>query len=236
MESLRQSAPDRTLSDEEYDRLEEILDRFPSKDAMDLEEMDGFFAALICGPVAVPPSVYLSEIWGGEQSPFPTLEAVEEFLDLTMRHWNAMVREISSPDEIFLPYAAVLEGETIPRGNRWARGFLHGIDLAREGWDEVLRNEDKFAYLIPVFALVHEHDTDPETRSWTSPPGPELRNNLIAGLAVATQRFYNQFHAGSRPAPSAESRRPKRKIGRNEPCPCGSGKKYKQCCAKVTVQ
>ncbi|WP_421315948.1 SEC-C metal-binding domain-containing protein [Aeromonas veronii] len=20
------------------------------------------------------------------------------------------------------------------------------------------------------------------------------------------------------------------KIGRNEPCPCGSGKKYKQCC------
>ena len=27
---------------------------------------------------------------------------------------------------------------------------------------------------------------------------------------------------------------PKRvaKIGRNEPCPCGSGKKYKQCCGK----
>lgn len=24
--------------------------------------------------------------------------------------------------------------------------------------------------------------------------------------------------------------RPKRKIGRNEPCPCGSGKKYKHCC------
>ena len=23
-----------------------------------------------------------------------------------------------------------------------------------------------------------------------------------------------------------------RKIGRNEPCPCGSGKKYKQCCGK----
>ena len=22
------------------------------------------------------------------------------------------------------------------------------------------------------------------------------------------------------------------KIGRNEPCPCGSGKKYKQCCGK----
>ena len=24
----------------------------------------------------------------------------------------------------------------------------------------------------------------------------------------------------------------KKKIGRNDPCPCGSGKKYKQCCGK----
>ncbi|WP_462431052.1 SEC-C metal-binding domain-containing protein, partial [Bilophila wadsworthia] len=22
------------------------------------------------------------------------------------------------------------------------------------------------------------------------------------------------------------------KVGRNEPCPCGSGKKYKKCCGK----
>ena len=26
------------------------------------------------------------------------------------------------------------------------------------------------------------------------------------------------------------------KVGRNEPCPCGSGKKYKNCCAKAAVQ
>jgi len=24
----------------------------------------------------------------------------------------------------------------------------------------------------------------------------------------------------------------KKKIGRNDPCPCGSGKKYKKCCGK----
>ncbi|MCY3793816.1 MAG: SEC-C metal-binding domain-containing protein, partial [Gammaproteobacteria bacterium] len=27
--------------------------------------------------------------------------------------------------------------------------------------------------------------------------------------------------------------RSERKVGRNEPCPCGSGRKYKQCCGKV---
>jgi preprotein translocase subunit SecA len=23
------------------------------------------------------------------------------------------------------------------------------------------------------------------------------------------------------------------KVGRNDPCPCGSGKKFKQCCGKI---
>ena len=35
---------------------------------------------------------------------------------------------------------------------------------------------------------------------------------------------------------SAAKPRPVRveqKIGRNDPCPCGSGKKYKKCCGKV---
>ena len=29
-------------------------------------------------------------------------------------------------------------------------------------------------------------------------------------------------------------KRTDKKVGRNEPCPCGSGKKYKQCCGKLT--
>lgn len=28
----------------------------------------------------------------------------------------------------------------------------------------------------------------------------------------------------------AEARRPVTKVGRNDPCPCGSGRKYKKCC------
>ena len=45
---------------------------------------------------------------------------------------------------------------------------------------------------------------------------------------------------GEAPAESAEAEEHKpftrqgRKIGRNEPCPCGSGKKYKQCHGKLT--
>ena len=35
---------------------------------------------------------------------------------------------------------------------------------------------------------------------------------------------------GKRKVPEAPA--PKAKVGRNEPCPCGSGKKYKHCCGK----
>ena len=36
--------------------------------------------------------------------------------------------------------------------------------------------------------------------------------------------------------PATDCGRKKRKIGRNQPCPCGSGKKYKKCCGKPEIQ
>jgi uncharacterized protein len=52
------------LTDAEYDRLAGILNGFCGEHAMNLEELDGFFAALICSPDLVRPSEYLPELWG----------------------------------------------------------------------------------------------------------------------------------------------------------------------------
>jgi len=35
--------------------------------------------------------------------------------------------------------------------------------------------------------------------------------------------------------PLPQPRQGARRIGRNDPCPCGSGKKYKQCCGKKDI-
>src|SRR3954454_8519364 len=56
---------ERPLTDAEYDRPADTLNRFHGEGAMNLEQLDGFFAALICGPDRVHPSEYLPEIWGG---------------------------------------------------------------------------------------------------------------------------------------------------------------------------
>lgn len=88
--------------------------------------------------------------------------------------------------------------------------------------------------LLPVLALAHENDPDPELRSWKTPPGPELRKEVLGGLSVATQRLWDYFRSGSSRTP-ARGPATSSKVGRNDPCYCGSGKKYKRCCGSVTV-
>jgi len=38
------------------------------------------------------------------------------------------------------------------------------------------------------------------------------------------------FSSGDEPLKKRPAKRDEKKIGRNVPCPCGSGKKYKKCC------
>ena len=80
------------LTDAELNKLADVLKRFGDKRAMNLEMLDGFFAALICGPNDVPPSEYLPEIWGGDmvnEAAFRTKPILQEFISLVARHWNA---------------------------------------------------------------------------------------------------------------------------------------------------
>src|SRR3954469_3029718 len=97
---------ERPLTDAEYDRLADTLNRFHGEGAMNLEQLDGFFAALICGPDRVHPSEYLPEIWGGsemaDEEAFASQPQLKDFLDLVMRHWNAIAETLQSGD-VHLP-------------------------------------------------------------------------------------------------------------------------------------
>jgi hypothetical protein len=60
---------------------------------MNMEPLDGYFAALIAGPDMVMPSEYLPEIWGEDFS-FATDDQASDILGLLMRHWNTIVGEM----------------------------------------------------------------------------------------------------------------------------------------------
>ena len=229
------------LTDKEFDRLEELLLQSDGEGAMNLEELDGFFAALICGPEIVLPSEYLPEIWGfesgGGDAPFDSVQELQEFLDLLMRHWNNIAHTLSS-GEIFLP-VLLEEDDGIAHGNDWAWGFMRGVDMRREAWLELFDDEEHRGLLLPILVLFHEHDPDPEMRPYKDPVSAELREKLIVGAAAAVTIIYKYFASHRRMAAPAHDkvapRRRQSKVGRNDPCPCGSGKKYKRCCGQASV-
>jgi uncharacterized protein len=87
MRTFTQNDP---LTDAEIDRLRD----FPKGGrAMNVEALDGFFAALIAGPQNVMPSEYYTQVFGGEMSDvceFASLDEANEILGLMMRHWNTI--------------------------------------------------------------------------------------------------------------------------------------------------
>jgi uncharacterized protein len=189
----------------------------------------------------VRPSEYLREIWGGDtlggEGWRDELE-LQEFLDLIMRHWNGVARTLYA-GQPFLPF--LLEDDAgISHANDWAQGFMRGMNLRREDWAGLLDDEDHGGLLVPILARAHEYDPDPEMRPYKEPVSAERREQLIVGVAASVPAIYRYFASQRRLSTRAERevathRRFGPKVGRNDPCPCGSGKKFKKCCGQVTV-
>lgn len=227
--------------DPETEALEELLDQLWDDGAMDLEELDGFFAALHCCPELVPPALYLPEILGDateNQEIFPGPEAAHLFFGLILHYWNA-VSDAFHEGATFEPLLREDEHGKV-YGNNWSLGFLRGLELREEAWREILDNEEKFGWLGPILALAQENDPDPEMRSYQEPVGEELREELLQGLAEMVTHLY-QYFAPHRllnatvAVRSGDASPGKQKIGRNDPCYCGSGRKYKKCCGAIKV-
>jgi uncharacterized protein len=230
-----------SLSDAEFARVHEILERFGGKRAMNLEQIDGFLAALVCGPEEIPQSEYLPEIWGDytvNEEAFASQPLLQAFVSLIMRHRDAIAHTLRT-GSVYTPL--ILEDEHgVARANDWASGFVRGMELRKQRWITLVDDDANGGSVVPIFALAYEHDADPTMRSYDKPVSPELREKLVIGAAAAVTRIYRYFQerrfmgrygTGN----STIYQRATTKVGRNEPCPCGSGKKYKQCCARITL-
>jgi uncharacterized protein len=234
---------DRPLNDAESDRINAMLSRFHSEYAMNnAEEIDGFFAALICSPEIAKPSQYLPEIWGGEMTDdeaFADRKEAQDFLSLLFRHWNNIVRMLEKGD-VFAPLLFVDE-EGTAHANDWARGFMRGTHLHHESWKKLFADEEHGGPLVPILALAYEHDPDPEMRPYKDNIDAELRDKLILGISGAVTALYRYFAplrrrmAAGHGTEGSAYRQTEQKIGRNDPCRCGSGKKYKHCCGHAAL-
>ncbi len=227
------------LSDSELDRLGDFLGQCKGGKTMNLEELDGFFAALVAGPDTVLPSEYYPHVFGGsleETCEFDSLDHVNATLGLLSRHWNTIAGTLYA-NEVYLPLL-LEDDEGVAHANDWARGFMRGVELRKNDWADLINSEEDGGSILPMLMLYHEHDADPEMRP--NPIVPEQREDIIAHMAAGLLQIYRYYlsrrgTAMPRRTSSEPVRRDAAKVGRNDPCPCGSGKKYKHCHGRTTL-
>ena len=195
-----------------------LAERFD--DAMLLSELDGYLTALIVAPDPVPQPRWLPRIWGGGATWLADEAEERRFLDLLMRHHEDVRTGIAAG--AFEPLVDIDErnGETM--WELWIDGFAQGMALAPAGWNRlrVTRDPDGAAAMAGISRLIAIADRHIELTSEEEGEYDRTATTLIAGWVPMLDRWRLAYDQG----------RAARAPGRNDPCPCGSGRKHKKCC------
>jgi uncharacterized protein len=216
---------DQDLTEKELLALEKFLSA-PELDetSMDVFSMDGYFAALALNPRPVLPSEWIPWIWDryeGVAAPeFASPQEGERAMALVMRLYNSTVRFLVSQPREYEPIFAATDVEA---ASAWCRGFLLGMRFDREAWNSLMREQP--GWFAPILLLSSDEGLDLVRE-------PDLGEPWLEELLPALVEIHSRW-VGARQFPAlAQPARPA--AGRNDPCPCGSGKKFKRCCGSIS--
>ncbi len=223
------------------------------------EFCEGFMAALVCSRRVIAPNEYfavLLDLEGDSALPlFADAAQFERFSALWLRRFNevkaALDTDVESLDDdrayqpevmdlraaiADLPEAqrAELGDAPIPSfGQIWAIGFMYAVESWPDDW---AAPRDKQAAQVLDAALecvvaVTEDDTAPPTvAAFDDNDTPTISTQRLNDFADAVWAIYDLRELWRNIGPRVETVHVGDKPGRNDPCPCGSGKKYKKCC------
>ena len=219
MKALSQAAP---MSLQE---LDEFLtsDGAPDR-SMALSNLDGFLTAVAIGPDGIKPSEWLPRIWGDETPEFLSEEEANRVIGTILGRYNQIITQLRDDPDRYQPLIRQNEhGQVIARD--WVAGFMDGVALRFHGWQALLKSKE----YRNDFAPIAVHLTDAQGNS---PLNPEEENvkalieqaaELIPAAVRSIDRFFKKMCQLGEGGP---------KLGRNDPCCCGSGKKFKKCCGR----
>lgn len=223
------------LSYEEYERLDAFLLGRVDEDSdttdkdegvIDVSELDGLLTAIVSGPMTTVPSQWLPAVWGDFEPVWEDEKEFEEIFSLMIRHMNAITSTLMEAPEDFEPLylERKVDGDRYTVVDEWCEGYWRGVRLTQEHWDE--GGEELAALLAPILAFTgatdwrgHDFAHD-EVRTIQQAIAPNVR---------AIHAYWLARRTGQGPV-QRPVRRSRPRVGRNDPCPCGSGKKFKNCC------
>ena len=239
------SAKPQDLSDAEIRELDDLLAAVPAPwEALDVVMLDGYLCGLLMQPHPPAPEAWWPPVFGEHEAPFsaaaPGWHAAkhERLVQLVTRRLAVIERGlreegwfdpiVPADDEAPAPAGAAVIGA--PRfeglgywvaGLEWALVHFNGLeeaglsgapDLLDSLWRHLPEQDETQAAMTQALDQEHPLRTLDEAIEQMVFDVADLHDLALAErLKVATVK---------RDAP---------KVGRNDPCPCGSGRKYKLC-------
>jgi uncharacterized protein len=247
-----------SLEAKDFDALDDILDdlRTRNEETPQWEFCEGFLAALACCRRRIPEQEWLDVLLGlDDGGSFADDAQRQHFLDLWTRRAaevvTALDTEIKALDEdsAYAPEVmdvrgaiaslppeerVEVEGEDIPSfAQVWALGFMFAIESWPDEWETPKDKEAAKWHDSALEAIVAltEDDTDEATLSAFGEDGPaSVSEKRLNAYAEALWAVYDLREIWRSIGPRVQQVIKGETPGRNDPCSCGSGKKYKKCC------
>lgn len=232
--------------DELVEALEALRKIHPAGEEVQfLSYIDGALAGILLSPEPIPREEWLEHLRAGPDVRFPDPTDGERFAALLCQRQSEIAAELIEGGLTFAPlYDCDEEGN--PVWQLWLAGFLSALQMRLPAWTPLFESEDEdlSAAMIGLTTLIA---TLPGLADQL-PPGDlpddvdELLEQAPDMLPYFVETIYRRrnglervimdydFEDGDWTFPDQPIR--VAKIGRNEPCPCGSGKKYKKCCGR----
>ena len=224
------------LTDTELKQLESALASpvFKGK-ALSLDRLQGFLCAVASSPDNIPPGKWLPDAIGAKPE-YASAEQAQELMGLLMRFYNDVENALFAGAPLKLILKPRSTDDLQPDYQAWCEGYILGWALSTQEW---LRpgNEALKKLTFPILFLSGAFREDAQSKGKTYIADEEdlkMQQECADTLPGAVAAIYNFFLSRRNSAP-APMKRDTPKVGRNELCPCGSGKKFKQCCGGQKV-
>jgi len=228
----------------EYQSLEQCFhSEVMATSSIGLYQACGFTLAIAGAPEIITPPEWLPCLFHEDRLPdFPSETDREEAIGLLIHltdHWTAQIAARPPQDALLeLPDGCrLVSGQGPSQAVRdFCKGYLSGFRWLQRAWDLALQDvgdedREKLVFNATIMARLTLHYSDEKGDAAAMPDRvlpmkPAKARHLLPALLIETGGFGldRQQAAGESATTVSE------KVGRNEPCPCGSGKKYKKCC------
>jgi uncharacterized protein len=192
----------------------------------------------------IMPSEWLPVVWGDNaQASFQDAEQAKTTIKAVMAHYNRVANILAnSPDQYEAIYGADPNNDDL-LWETWIDGFEQAMRLHIDAWEQIVEGDDEEAVscLNMIIAMNDVNHGTSELDDAAVDHIDEIATDMIPNMV----RTLNAWTKGTPISglPLASNIKPvvsdnvvefpNKKVGRNEPCRCGSGKKYKKCCGGI---